>query len=532
MGIKHFFKWFKSRFPNTVSNVGTEEKIEHNIDNLMIDMNGIFHTSAQKIYEYGNFKPLQRLLRPNVQTVRNQNKDELVFKDVCLTIDTILAITNPRKRLILCVDGPAPLSKQNQQRQRRFISDNKCHFDSNSITPGTKFMDKLSCYVDNYIRKQLITSSLWKGLEVVFSNEKTPGEGEHKLINFIRKCGNRTESYCIYGMDADLIMLSLGTHIQKFWILRDSIQDYYLIDVGMAYRELVDSLKWESKTKEYNPETAIDDFILMCFTVGNDFLPHIPAIEILEGGIDFMIDVYKNTCSSYGHLTRKRDNTIQFRKPSFTVFLGTVSQYEQGVLETKLQHKELFFEDPLLSEYKDKVNIEKYRSDYNLKHFGDVEIKTVCHEYLKGVQWVLKYYIYGVPDWKWRYPFHYAPFSFSLADNIKTYTHDTFIKNEPNLPFVQLLSVLPPKSSNLLPKPLDKVLTENLKQYCPENVVVDLSGKRQDWEGVVILPMIDYELVQSLFNEYENEINEDEKRRNLIIKSFIYKHNSITHIDL
>jgi 5'-3' exonuclease len=48
----------------------------------------------------------------------------------------------------------------------------------------------------------------------------------------------------------------------------------------------------------------------MCFTVGNDFLPHIPGIEILEGGIDFMIDVYKNTCSSYGHLTKKSDKNL------------------------------------------------------------------------------------------------------------------------------------------------------------------------------------------------------------------------------
>jgi 5'-3' exonuclease len=531
MGIKHFFKWFKARFPGVVSTVKVGESVNKNIDNLMIDMNGIFHTSAQKIYEYGNFKPRQRLLRPSAPISRNRvDKQIEVFKDICQTIDTVLEIVKPKKRLVLCIDGSAPLSKQNQQRQRRFVSDNKCAFDSNSITPGTKFMDYLSKYVDWYIKKQMSQSLVWSGLEVVFSNEKTPGEGEHKLINFIRKCGSGTESYCVYGMDADLIMLSLGTHLEKFWILRDSINDYYFIDIGTTHHELSEVLRWESKNSkaEFLSNSAIDDFILMCFTVGNDFLPHIPGIEILEGGIDFMIDVYKNTCSSYGHLTNKTEGEISFRKVPFMVFLGTVSQYEQGVMETKLEHKELFFPDPLLDSSilkggKNKVDIEKYRAEYNKIHFGDTPLQDVCHEYLKGVQWVLSYYIYGVPNWKWRYPHHYAPFSYDIADHVKSFKTTQFSKEEPILPFIQLLSVLPPKSASLLPSPLDFILKEGLKEFCPEEVKIDLAGKREQWEGVAILPMINYSVIERLYKEKECEINENDMKRNKFGKSFVYK---------
>ena len=73
MGIKHFFHWFKRKFANHIYKLQQEESISSikeesiqtdgiQIDNLMIDMNGIFHTSAQKIYRYGNYKTLPRLL--------------------------------------------------------------------------------------------------------------------------------------------------------------------------------------------------------------------------------------------------------------------------------------------------------------------------------------------------------------------------------------------------------------------------------------------------------------------------------------
>ena len=211
MGIKHFFSWFRNRFSDCIYNlkkgetfrdireeIVSDEEIEGGveIDNLMIDMNGIFHNSAQKIYQYGNHKPKPRLLgsRAPPKGAGGLQKQLQVFQHICETIDSIIHIVKPKKRLILCVDGPAPLSKQSQQRQRRFLSVTReeTSFDSNCITPGTKFMDFLSKYIDWYIRKSMSTeSSPWANLEVIFSNEKAPGEGEHKLINYIRKYGNK-----------------------------------------------------------------------------------------------------------------------------------------------------------------------------------------------------------------------------------------------------------------------------------------------------------------------------------------------------
>lgn len=539
MGIKCFFSWFKSKFGGHIQKIDKKSQVP--IDNFMIDMNGLFHSSAQKVYEYGNHKPPKSLLIPRKKKKVSPLQQQIaVYNDICQTIEKIITIVQPQKKLILCVDGPAPLSKQNQQRQRRFMSsidkesDEDRIFDSNCLTPGTKFMDHLTGYVDWYIRKRMSENNGWN-FEVILSNEKVAGEGEHKLIHYIRKFGTTEETYCMYGMDADLIMLALGTKMPNFFILREEPMavnfEFYFIDIGKVSTDLAEIMKWDDNAEK---ASLINDFIFMCFTVGNDFLPHIPGIEILSGGIDFMLDTYKNTCAEYGYLTEFKDRIV-FSPKSLSCFLGTVSQYEQGVFTEKINNPK-YFPDPIIEkntkivEGKYLVDIEKYRAHYYKEKFDIDEkdektLELVCHEYLRGMEWVINYYIYGVPDWKWRYPYHYAPFSFDIAKYCNTYKFGDFPKTSPTLPFIQLLSVLPPKSSELLPKPLDKILKGGpfFSKYCPEKFPIDMTGKRNTWEATVILPMVNYEEVEKLYNNIKHGVSDKEQRLNKVGKSFLYK---------
>lgn len=548
MGIKHFFYWFKTNFSKNIKNLKktqTFDNVNVNVENLMIDCNGLFHASTQKIYEYGNCKPPTRLMGKRRRKKKGGLAKQIsVFKDICFEIEKLLKIVNPSKRLILCVDGPAPISKQNQQRQRRFRSamekddEEFKAFDSNCITPGTKFMDYMTKYIDWYIRKRLSEDQKWQNLEIIFSNEKSPGEGEHKLIQFIRFYGGLDESYCIHGLDADLIMLGLGTHAPKFWVLREDLynprNDFFVINIGKTRLQLADMMKWEKTTKnvEYDPVSAINDFIFMCFMVGNDFLPHIPSLEIIEGGIQCMIDVCKNVGESYGHLTESNDDKIVFRPKALEVFLGTVSQYDKDMLEDKLKKKDKFFPDPLLdsnSKYKNgkwNVDIKGYKKDYYNNCFNEnMDMKKLCHEYLEGLQWVLSYYTQGVPNWKWCFKHHYAPFAREIAKHVMDFKFPEYGDTIPTTPYQQLLSVLPPKSYKLIPYPLCTLLTDPqslLKKFCPDKFVVDIGGKRQEWEGIVLLPMVDFSVIKQEYFKIIGKVDHRDIKRNKLGKSYVY----------
>jgi 5'-3' exoribonuclease 1 len=544
MGIHYFFKWFKSRFLKNMKNMPrgvTFADLDISVDNLMIDMNGVFHNSAQKIYEYGNFKPPQRLLsrRPK-KKYNNYKKQERTFKDVCESVENLFNIVGPTKRLILCVDGVAPLAKQHQQRGRRYRSSmdisEDSPFDTASITPGTKFMDYLSKYIDWFIRKKMSEDKNWQGIEVIFSNEKVAQEGEQKLLNYIRFYGDKNESYCINGMDADLIMLALGSHVPKFHIIREDLYDrgneFFAIDIGETRKDLVKILKWEGCGGVFSEEFSINDFIFLCFIAGNDFLPHVPSLEIIENGIDVIVDVYKNVCSEYGHITKNVEGNLVFNKKSLAVFLGTIGQYEKGLFDEKLSKKKSFFPDLLLEKHvkiiegKYDLDIESYRAEYNSVNFPDNKsMKEICHSYLEGMQWVLSYYTKAVPSWKWYFPYHYSPFAYDLAKHIETFEVPYYGRTVSSTPFKQLLSVLPPNSARLIPSPLCNFLLNRsspLKKYCPDDVKIDLSGKKREWEGVVLLPMIDQDVIEKIYFDNICDVDQRELKRNKGGRSFVY----------
>lgn len=543
MGVKHFFQWYKSNFKSNISTLEKSQNFETHkidIDNLMIDMNGIFHNSAQKVFKYGNHK-VKRLIKLKPAVINFKKKQQDIYKNICETIEKELEIVNPRKRIILCVDGPAPISKQNQQRQRRFRTAMEAPedqlFDSNCITPGTKFMDYLTKYIDWYIRSKLQNDPKWQKLEIIFSNEKAVGEGEHKLINYIRKYGNVDESYCISGMDADLIMLSLVTHIPNLYILREETYiagiEYYILDIGNTREKLKKMLRWKSSAYSYNPISAIDDFVFICFTTGNDFLPHVPSIEIIENGIELLTSILREVGITNGHITYRNKNGVFISTKAFKVYMELLGKYEKENFERKLRNKHSYFKDEILekngsiTENRVSFNVDGYIQDYLLASFGEnYNISEICNKYIEGMQWVISYYTSGVTNWKWLYNYHYAPPASVLANYILDFVNPIYPVTGPSTTFQQLLCVLPPKSAKLLPDALaDLLLDENSKlaEFCPKKFTIDLAGKRNEWEGIVLLPMVDFETVRELYFENLNKISVVSKKRNIFGKSFKYE---------
>ena len=56
-----------------------------------------------------------------------------------------------------------------------------------SIVPGTEFMSGLDEHVEYFIMKKIDGDQEWKDIKVILSNSQVAGEGEHKIMDFIRK---------------------------------------------------------------------------------------------------------------------------------------------------------------------------------------------------------------------------------------------------------------------------------------------------------------------------------------------------------
>jgi 5'-3' exoribonuclease 2 len=123
----------------------------------------------------------------------------------------------------------------------------------------------------------------------------------------------------------------------------------------------------------------------------------------------------------------------------------------------------------------------------------DVRRKQICTNYLEGLEWTMKYYTSGCPNWRWCYNHNYPPLLIDLIHYIP-YFDTEFIQNSVSNPvneLVQLCYVLPRQSLPLLPEKLYKALLENHDEWYSNNCDFIWAYCRYFWESHVELPHID-----------------------------------------
>ncbi len=89
-------------------------------------------------------------------------------------------------------------------------------------------MARLTQQLAYFINKKVSEDTDWQGIEIVFSGHEVPGEGEHKIMEYIRLAKAQPDydpnvRHCLYGLDADLIMLGLLSHDPHFCLLREEV---------------------------------------------------------------------------------------------------------------------------------------------------------------------------------------------------------------------------------------------------------------------------------------------------------------------
>jgi 5'-3' exonuclease len=528
MGIPSYFSYVVKTHSKII------RKIKNNIQigNLYLDCNSIVYDAVHSI-------DFSKLTVSDVDTI---------ITLVCEKIDEYIFTLKPNKNVFIAFDGVAPVAKLEQQRSRRYKSLYQNNvmktilkssapdpWNTTAITPGTLFMKTLN----DRIYSQYSDARMYNLENLIVSGSDHPGEGEHKLFEYIRLNieQHKDVNTVIYGLDADLIMLSINhlPIVPNIYLYRETPEfiksinpdlepnESYLMDIPELAKTITLNMNNNEELTTKQQKNRIYDYIFLCFFLGNDFMPHFPALNIRTGGIDKLLNAYKATI---GNTNENLTDGKKIYWKNVRKLLNFLSKNEETFIknETKMRdrrEKVQMTEETPEDKYNKFVSVpvyqrslEKYinpfKPDWQERYYtalfepnGTVDEeykKRVCKNYLEGLEWTMKYYTSGCADWRWKYKYNYPPLLCDLLEYTPFFDTE-FIEDNPTNPvkeLVQLCYVLPKQSLKFLPEPLyNKLMKEHCEWYSSECNFA-WSYCRYFWEAHVILPEIDMDELENL----------------------------------
>jgi 5'-3' exonuclease len=341
MGIPSYFVRVVKEIKHLLKPISSLGKPVHN---LYMDCNGIIY-DAVRVHSISDFKSTGGCTKQDAY-------ETAILQHVCDKISEYVAQVNPTQRVFLTFDGVAPVAKMNQQRERRYrtwytlemekqielaaaggaskpisIIESDESWSTACITPGTAFMNKLHTRMSEYVADKKGDASCSASTSYpryILSSSREPGEGEHKIFEFIRANpdSHRDQVTLVYGLDADLIMLALNhLHISNdIYLYRETPEfiqsvnsqlkpnEQYYVDIPYmsdCIARYMTASSTPTTTTTTNSKTAnicpvvkkhlVYDYIFMFFFMGNDFMPHFPSMNIRTTGPDTVMHAYNAT---------------------------------------------------------------------------------------------------------------------------------------------------------------------------------------------------------------------------------------------
>lgn len=529
MGIPSYFGYLLKNHNNIF------KKLSHleNVDNFYIDANAIIYNSIKCSLEYFDINKL---------SYDKSKFEEKLIDNTIIKLKYLIKLIKPKKNVIIAFDGPAPLAKVHQQKTRRFKNSylNKkfskgFSWDTCAISPGTQFMKNL----DNKLEKHFDQESckLFRLSKIILFPSYEIGEGEHKIFSYIRSNIEEHKDFTtiIYGLDADLIMLSL-THLhytKEIYLYRDSLindnqnktnnlnnkitnqnnknnnqnisqDDNNFFKINDLAIEIINVLTENYANHDlYSEENKhlIHDYIFMCFMLGNDFMPHFPALNIRLNAIDKLIKVYNeyfykkklkllhdllqiNKLDNNSKDIQINDLKYKINNKHFKEFVRILAENEENFLinleSNRLKFENNFKRNNVIDLNDENIlnnlpiferNIEKYINpnehkwerryyyalfnldlDLNDEQFNN-ELRKIVNNYLEILLWTLNYYNDECVNWRLHYKFNYPPLLSDLYKFIPYFDNEIFLEKElnPYHSICGLVNIIPPTSYHLLP---------------------------------------------------------------------------------
>ena len=309
MGIPGLFGGWIMQLQERIQELfANEDELPRDNVSLYIDANAMLHGVLGTVSE-------------RTQVTAREDFEQGLSEKLIELVTTIY----PDTVLMIAIDGVAPLAKIQQQRRRRFntFRDLKEEYQRThrrgvevdmikpysglSLSPGTEMMWNTHQYFKS-IMAWRENDALAKVLpsQTVYSSYLTPGEGEHKIFNYIRERSLIDKEFkdgmhVIHGADADLILLALICPVDNIIIFREerdmrtgSVKANYIV-IDIIRQEIYKSMggvEKESGYHLYNTQEIID-FVALMSIVGNDFLPKIHSLASVPDAVNIILSTYK-----------------------------------------------------------------------------------------------------------------------------------------------------------------------------------------------------------------------------------------------
>ena len=397
MGIINFNKWLKDTYPKSF----LPQYSKRIFDYIYIDVNHVLHHAL------------------------NSSRTEAQFvKNLYYRLDMIFNNYIARKRIVLGVDGTAPYSKVITQRKRRLQSVKKIkinNLNSLHLTPGTKFMSRLSESLYRYVNK-LKNNYKFIKIDVDISLSDEPDEGELKIFRKLIEYGkNGNNSHLVIGNDADLVVMALAAKpIKNIYLLINYSGERKLISINKLMN--IHSKKYINKGL-YNIRY---DFAMISLLMGNDYLPKLMYVKF-----NTIWEAYKLT------QIKNKNNLIL-----------------DGKFNLKFLQELMLHIVNLIPDQFKKFSLEKY-NEKNIKN------------YLEGLLWCLNMYQTGYCS---MYDYLYIADSSPHPIDILYYTifNNKLIEipksnTKPLTNDIYTLLLIPKKARKMIPEKYQKFIDKELK---------------------------------------------------------------------
>lgn len=116
-----------------------------------------------------------------------------------------------------------------------------------------------------------------------------------------------------------------------------ALKPFIWLHVSVLREYLAAELHVRNQPFPFDLERALDDWVFMCFFVGNDFLPHLPSLDIRENGIDTLIAIWRDNIPSMGgYLTQ--DGSVAFQRAQ--LILQGLAKQEDAIFRRRRQGEE------------------------------------------------------------------------------------------------------------------------------------------------------------------------------------------------